>query len=147
VKQRDKPTKTKWQASILLNEMKRKDKTALKKMMGVSDAVADLNYKRFQAFEKQEKKQAALAFDGPAVRNSTHAFSSATSHVLYTCRTLIINSLSLLLCTVQGLACTQVFIQATGVCPDTFAHPMWLVRSFASLRQRPTLSPGNGQQS
>ena len=59
------------QASILLNEMKRKDKTALKKMMGVSDAVADLNYKRFQAFEKQEKKQAALAFDGPAVRNPT----------------------------------------------------------------------------
>lgn len=59
------------QASILLNEMKRKDKTALKKMMGVSDAIADLNYKRFQAFEKQEKKQAALAFDGPAVRNPT----------------------------------------------------------------------------
>ena len=40
------------QAAPLLCEMKRKDKPALKKMMGVSDAVADLNYKRFQAFDK-----------------------------------------------------------------------------------------------
>jgi cytoplasmic iron level regulating protein YaaA (DUF328/UPF0246 family) len=56
------------QAAPLLCEMKRKDKPALKKMMGVSDAVADLNYKRFQAFDSQEQKQAALAFDGPAYK-------------------------------------------------------------------------------
>jgi hypothetical protein len=56
------------QAERLLREMKGKDKPALKKMMGVSDAVADLNYKRFQAFDVQEQKQAALAFDGPAYK-------------------------------------------------------------------------------
>jgi cytoplasmic iron level regulating protein YaaA (DUF328/UPF0246 family) len=78
-------------ASRLLDEMRLKDKAALKKMMSVSDAVAELNYKRFQAFEKQEEKQAALAFDGPAYKGlRAHTFSAkqqafANAHLRILC--------------------------------------------------------------
>jgi hypothetical protein len=79
------------QAATLLVEMKRKDKGALKKMMSVSDAVADLNYKRFQSFEDQDEKQAALAFDGPAYKGlKAHTFTAkqqafANAHLRILC--------------------------------------------------------------
>ena len=79
------------QAATLLTEMKRKDQAGLKKMMSVSDAVANLNYKRFQEFEKQDEKQAALAFDGPAYKGlQAHTFSAkqqafANAHLRILC--------------------------------------------------------------
>jgi len=38
----------------------------LKKLMSLSDSLAKLNYTRFQKFDKQERKAACWAFDGPA---------------------------------------------------------------------------------
>jgi len=79
------------QERTLLEVMKLKDKAALKKMMSVSDAVADLNFKRFQAFDKQEEKQAALAFDGPAYKGlKAHTFTAkqqayANAHLRILC--------------------------------------------------------------
>ncbi len=47
-------------------------KTDLKKLMGISDVLADLNYERFQAFKTEGKitgaKQAALTFAGDVYR-------------------------------------------------------------------------------
>ena len=40
----------------------------LKSLMSVSDAIATLNVKRFQEFEKARTKPCALAFDGPAYK-------------------------------------------------------------------------------
>jgi uncharacterized protein len=41
----------------------------IKSLMGVSDAIASLNAKRFQTFEKATKKPCVLAFDGPAFKH------------------------------------------------------------------------------
>ena len=42
----------------------------IKSLMAVSDAIAKLNYDRFQAFHDNDAKQCALAFDGPAYSRS-----------------------------------------------------------------------------
>lgn len=52
--------------------VKKLKKADIKKLMGISDDLADLNYKRFQAFKPSgkptEAKQAALAFAGDVYR-------------------------------------------------------------------------------
>ena len=52
----------------LLSCCEKLSKGDLKKMAGVSDAIANLNHDRFQSFDQQPEKQACLAFDGPAFR-------------------------------------------------------------------------------
>lgn len=52
----------------LLQVAKKLSQAQIKNLMGLSDALAKLNYERFQGFEKQPSKHAALAFDGPAFR-------------------------------------------------------------------------------
>lgn len=56
------------QTTALLPSAKKLTSADMKKLMGVSDAIAKLNVERYKSFEKQASKQAALAFDGPAFR-------------------------------------------------------------------------------
>eukprot|EP00929_Paragymnodinium_shiwhaense_P117497 TRINITY_DN8815_c0_g1_i1.p1 TRINITY_DN8815_c0_g1~~TRINITY_DN8815_c0_g1_i1.p1 ORF type:complete len:268 (-),score=102.12 TRINITY_DN8815_c0_g1_i1:393-1196(-) len=50
----------------------------LKKLMGVSDAIAQKDYERYQQWDKTPAKAAALAMDGPAFRGlDAGAFSEA----------------------------------------------------------------------
>lgn len=52
----------------LVKELKKKSARSLKKLMSVSDAIAELNVKRFQEYERpfgfDNAKQSVLAFDG-----------------------------------------------------------------------------------
>jgi len=48
----------------LLQLCKDLSKDGLKKLMNISDALAGLNYQRFQHFEEQPRKQAIFAYDG-----------------------------------------------------------------------------------
>eukprot|EP00927_Polykrikos_kofoidii_P053511 TRINITY_DN48122_c0_g1_i1.p1 TRINITY_DN48122_c0_g1~~TRINITY_DN48122_c0_g1_i1.p1 ORF type:complete len:285 (-),score=51.26 TRINITY_DN48122_c0_g1_i1:26-880(-) len=52
----------------LIARAKMLSKAEIKKLMALSEELAKLNYDRFQTFEKQETKEACLAFDGPAFR-------------------------------------------------------------------------------
>ena len=61
-------TRMQAQTAALLLEMQKKDRASLRKMMGVSESIAALNHDRFQSFDEQGEKQAALAFDGPAYK-------------------------------------------------------------------------------
>lgn len=56
------------QAEELLPSLQKLGAADLKKLMGLSDALAKLNVDRYKNFSKQAPKQAALAFDGPAYR-------------------------------------------------------------------------------
>jgi cytoplasmic iron level regulating protein YaaA (DUF328/UPF0246 family) len=50
----------------LVEAMQQLSKGALKGLLGVSDALASLNFARYQGFGTQAKKQAILAYNGPA---------------------------------------------------------------------------------
>ena len=50
----------------LVKIMQSQSKAQLKKLLGVSDNLANLNYSRFAEWSKSESKQAALAYSGPA---------------------------------------------------------------------------------
>jgi len=54
--------------SDLLKVCKKFTKGDLKKLMGVSDAIAEKDYERYQQWDKQAFKAACLAMDGPAYR-------------------------------------------------------------------------------
>ena len=56
------------QAAELVNVAKKLTPAKIKSLMGVSDAIAKLNYERFQCFDTNTAKQCAHAFDGPAYR-------------------------------------------------------------------------------
>ncbi|OQR88298.1 hypothetical protein ACHHYP_06980 [Achlya hypogyna] len=64
------------EASILVKELRKLSQTKLKDLLGVSDAIAKLNYDRFKSFVDHAEasaptdtfKQALLAFDGPAYK-------------------------------------------------------------------------------
>jgi len=56
------------QAEELLPSLQKLTAADLKKLMGLSDSLAKLNVDRYKNFSKQDPKQAALAFDGPAYR-------------------------------------------------------------------------------
>ena len=61
-------------ADALVADLRKLKTTGIKKMMGVSDAIASLNAKRFKDFVLSDSlpadgaKQACLAFDGPAYK-------------------------------------------------------------------------------
>lgn len=48
----------------LVSAMKEKSAADIKKLMGVSDKIAQLNYERYQSFETLDEKAALLAFQG-----------------------------------------------------------------------------------
>ena len=50
----------------LVKIMQSQSKAQLKKLLGVSDSLANLNYSRFADWSTSESKQAALAYSGPA---------------------------------------------------------------------------------
>jgi cytoplasmic iron level regulating protein YaaA (DUF328/UPF0246 family) len=50
----------------LVEALQQLSKAALKGLLGVSDALGSLNFARYQAFGTQAKKQAILAYNGPA---------------------------------------------------------------------------------
>ncbi len=56
------------QTTSLVNELKKKSARSLKNLMGVSDAIANLNVERYQQFEfpftKANAKQAGFMFKG-----------------------------------------------------------------------------------
>lgn len=52
----------------LLPTLKKLSAKDLKKLMGLSDDLAQLNHARYAAFNSQPEKQACCAFDGPAYR-------------------------------------------------------------------------------
>eukprot|EP00930_Biecheleria_cincta_P038682 TRINITY_DN26568_c0_g2_i1.p1 TRINITY_DN26568_c0_g2~~TRINITY_DN26568_c0_g2_i1.p1 ORF type:complete len:293 (+),score=60.38 TRINITY_DN26568_c0_g2_i1:89-880(+) len=54
--------------SELLKVCKKLSASDLKKLMGVSDAIAKLDHERYQSWEKTQSKAACLAMDGPAYR-------------------------------------------------------------------------------
>ena len=54
--------------SILLEAAKKLSKAELKKLMGLSDVLADLNYKRFLNFEEQQNYKPGYLFDGPSFK-------------------------------------------------------------------------------
>jgi len=56
------------QAAVLNNKMASKSKTAIGKLMGISDKLAELNYQRYQKFSlpvtKENARPAVFAFAG-----------------------------------------------------------------------------------
>lgn len=52
----------------LVQTVAKLSKAQLKSLMGISDALAELNAKRYAAFDAQPEMNAAVAFDGPAHR-------------------------------------------------------------------------------
>ena len=54
------------QSKHLLGVLQKKTQSDLKKLFSVSDAIARLNYERFQTWDDLPELQAALAFDGQA---------------------------------------------------------------------------------
>lgn len=62
----------------LLKVCKKLSKADLKKLMGVSDAIAQKDFERYQNWEKNDCKAASLAMDGPAYRG-LDASSMSTS--------------------------------------------------------------------
>jgi cytoplasmic iron level regulating protein YaaA (DUF328/UPF0246 family) len=56
------------QAASLITVCKTLTAPKIKSLMGVSDAIAKLNYDRFQGYEYNVAKQCAHAFDGPAYK-------------------------------------------------------------------------------
>lgn len=56
------------EAAALVTVAKKLTAPKIKSLMGVSDAIATLNYDRFQSFDDNASKQCAHAFDGPAYR-------------------------------------------------------------------------------
>lgn len=56
------------EANTLINSLKKKSKPALKKLMSISDKLADLNYQRYQTFQEESNtdnsKSAIYAFRG-----------------------------------------------------------------------------------
>ncbi|KAF0686690.1 Aste57867_21532 [Aphanomyces stellatus] len=88
------------EASILVDELRKLSQAKLKALLGVSDAIAKLNYDRYKNFVKEgdvEKeptetfKQAVLAFDGPAYKGlqsetwSADDLSFAQDHLRILC--------------------------------------------------------------
>ncbi|KAG8465501.1 hypothetical protein KFE25_002808 [Diacronema lutheri] len=61
----------------LLDVVRALSKAQLKALMGVSDALADLNARRFADFDAQPAMNAAVAFDGPAHKALSFATLSA----------------------------------------------------------------------
>jgi uncharacterized protein len=51
---------------LLLNSMKNLSKSRLKGLLKVSDKIAELNFQRYQNFEKNESRPCILSFDGAA---------------------------------------------------------------------------------
>lgn len=61
------------ESALLVETLKKLSRSQIKTLMKVSDAIADLNYQRFQAFEpskynRSNAKQCVLAFKGDAYR-------------------------------------------------------------------------------
>ncbi|XVN42221.1 MAG: peroxide stress protein YaaA [Candidatus Rickettsia vulgarisii] len=57
------------QTQHLLQICKNLSKDQIKKLMGISDKLADLNYNRFQDFNNHSAKQAVVAYDGDVYSN------------------------------------------------------------------------------
>jgi len=53
-------------ANALALDLSRMKKAELKKMLEISDSLADLNYERYQKFQQQPSKAAMVAFNGDA---------------------------------------------------------------------------------
>lgn len=62
----------------LLKVCKKLSKADLKKLMGVSDAIAQKDFERYQNWEKNHSKAASLAMDGPAYRGLDAGSMSAS---------------------------------------------------------------------
>jgi len=56
------------ETSLLVRLMKRETRSGVKKLMKVSDKIADLNVNRYRTFEEQIERPAMLYFDGAAHR-------------------------------------------------------------------------------
>ncbi len=52
------------EASVLISALKKASVSDLEKVFGVSKKLAELNFSRFQNFQKSDSRQALLAFDG-----------------------------------------------------------------------------------
>ena len=52
----------------VVEEIQKLSYSELKKLLGVSDKLAHLNFERYENFHEQDEKQAMFAFDGPAFK-------------------------------------------------------------------------------
>jgi len=66
------------EAKQLVSTCRKLSKNDLKKMSGVSDAIAAENLERWKQFEKNKAKAACLAFDGPGFRGLNASTFSAS---------------------------------------------------------------------
>ena len=72
----------------LLTELKTLSKVKLKRIMKISDKLAELNFLRYQKFESLPAKQAILAYDGDVYSNidkKTFMFDSGCQEIYKDC--------------------------------------------------------------